>query len=433
MTVWVMSETELSRLDVIRDLDRERLTVAAAAELLKLERRQVFRLVKAFRTHGAPGLISKKRGLPGNRRKPDAVRYEALALVRERYADFGPTLAAEKLSELHAITVGRETLRTWMIDARLWVDRRERKKRLHQPRYRRDCVGELVQIDGSEHRWFEDRGPMCTLLVYIDDATSRLMHLRFVETESTFAYFEATRGYLERHGRPIAFYSDKHSVFRMHQEGAVSGDGLTQFGRSLKALNIDIICANSSQAKGRVERANKTLQDRLVKELRLACVGTMADANAFVPAFLEAYNARFAKAPANPKDLHRALRAKDKLEDVFAWRVERHVSQNLTLQYDKVLFILEDTPEARDASGKKVEVSDFPDGRVEVRYKGALLPYRTFDKLRRIDKAPVVDNKRLGPALEYCRQLQAEREPEGRSRKAPMRRDQKPSRIFFAG
>ena len=433
MAVLTMSYGELSRLEVMRDVDGGRITPAAAAALLQKTERHVWRLLKAYRDEGPSGLISRKRGKPSNRRMPDAVREHAVGLVRERYADFGPTLAAEKLAELHDLRISRESLRKWMIGAGLWVDRRERKKRLHQPRYRRDCVGELVQIDGSEHRWFEDRGPMCTLLVYIDDATSRLMHLQFVETESTFAYFEATRGYLEQHGRPVAFYSDKHSVFRMHQEGAVSGDGLTQFGRSLKALNIDIICANSSQAKGRVERANKTLQDRLVKELRLAGVSTMADANAFVPAFLDAYNARFAKPPANLKDLHRPLRAKDKLEDVFAWRVERHVSQNLTLQYDKVLFILEDTPAARDASGKKVEVSDFPDGRVEVRYKGVLLPYRTFDKLRRVDKAPVVDNKRLGPALEYCRQIQAEREPEGRSRKAPMRRDQKPSRIFFAG
>ena len=182
-----------------------------------------------------------------------------------------------------------------------------------------------------------------------------------------------------------------------------------------------------------MERANKTLQDRLVKELRLAGVGTMEAANAFVPVFLEAHNARFAKPAANPKNLHRPLRAKDKLEDAFAWRVERHVSQNLTLQYDKVLFLLEDTPEARDASGKKVEVSDFPDGRVEVRYRGALLPYRTFDKLRCVEQAPVVDDKRLGPALEWCRQQQALLEPERRSRKAPARRDQKPGRIYFAG
>ena len=165
----------------------------------------------------------------------------------------------------------------------LWKDRRQRMKPVHQPRYRRDCVGELIQIDGSEHWWFETRGPQCTLLVYIDDATSRLMHLQFVETESTFDYFKATRAYLERHGKPVAFYSDKHGVFRVNRKDAAGGDGMTQFGRALHALNIDIICANSSQAKGRVERANATLQDRLVKEMRLQGISGMEAGNAFLP------------------------------------------------------------------------------------------------------------------------------------------------------
>jgi hypothetical protein len=162
---------------------------------------------------------------------------------------FGPTLAAEKLSELHGLDLGVETLRQWMIGAGLWVRRKDRLKRIHQPRARRDCLGELVQIDGSEHWWFEDRGPQCTLLVYIDDATSRLMHLKFVQTESTFDHFQATREYLEAHGKPVAFYSDKHGVFRVNSIGAVQGDGMTQFGRSLHALNIDILCANTPQAK----------------------------------------------------------------------------------------------------------------------------------------------------------------------------------------
>ena len=148
-------------------------------------------------------------------------------------------------------------------------------------------LGELIQIDGSEHWWFEGRGPRCTLLVYIDDATSRLMHLQFVESESTFDYFAATRAYLERYGKPVAFYSDKHGVFRVNKKDAVGGDGMTQFGRALHALNIDIICANSSQAKGRVERANGTLQDRLVKEMRLSGIDTIAAGNAFLPAFME--------------------------------------------------------------------------------------------------------------------------------------------------
>ena len=260
---------------------------------------QVWRLLKAFRAEGALGLISKKRGRPSNRKTATAVRAAALWIVRHNYADFGPTLAAEKLAEEHGFSFSSETLRKWMIADGLWLDRKQRQKRIHQPRSRRDCVGELVQIDGSEHWWFEDRGPQCTLLVFVDDATSRLMHLQFVESESTFAYFHAARAYLEAWGKPIAFYSDKHGVFRVNHPGALGGDGMTQFGRALHALNIDIICANSSPAKGRVERANRTLQDRLVKELRLAGAATLAEGNALLPAFMADYNARFAKAPAN--------------------------------------------------------------------------------------------------------------------------------------
>jgi hypothetical protein len=191
-----MSDGELARLDVLLDLDQRRLTATAARQLLGLERRQVFRLLKAYRAKGAAGLISKRRGRASNRGKPAALRSKVLAIIRERYWDFGPTLAAEKLGELHGIVLGRETLRLWMIETGLWRDRKQRLQRVHQPGSRRECVGELVQIDGSEHWWFEDRGPQCTLLVFVDDATSRLMHLQFVESESTFAYFHATRAYL---------------------------------------------------------------------------------------------------------------------------------------------------------------------------------------------------------------------------------------------
>ena len=259
VTVRLMSDGELARLEVLRDLDQKRLTTETASQLLRLKRRQVFRLLKAYRIEGPTGLISKRRGRRSNRRKPEALRRTVLTIIRQWYWDFGPTLAAEKLREDHGIALGRETLRQWMIESGLWLDRKQRK-RIHQPRPRRDCVGELVQVDGSEHWWFEDRGPQCTLLVFVDDATGRLMHLQFVESESTFAYFHAARAYLQAWGKPVAFYSDKHGVFRVNHPGALGGDGMTQFGRALHALNIDIICANSSPAKGRVERANKTLQ-----------------------------------------------------------------------------------------------------------------------------------------------------------------------------
>jgi len=390
----------------------------------------VWRLLKEFRAAGAAGLVSKKRGRPSNRRTAAAVRAAALWLVRQNYADFGPTLAAEKLAAEHGFSFSSETLRKWMIADGLWRDRHQRKS-IHQPRRRRDCVGELVQVDGSEHWWFEDRGPQCTLLVFVDDATSRLMHLQFVESESTFAYFHAARAYLEAWGKPVAFYSDKHGVFRVNHPGALGGDGMTQFGRALHALNIDIICANSSPAKGRVERANKTLQDRLVKELRLAGAATLAAGNALLPAFMADYNARFAKAPASAKDLHRPLRAGDDLDDTFAWKEERTLSQALTLQYDKVMFILEPSEQAKAAIGKRVTVVDYPDGRLLIRYRGVELAYRTFDKLRQVSQAAIVENKHLGAALAFIREEQLRREPQRRS--GPRRRDQHDARLFKVG
>jgi hypothetical protein len=432
VTIRLMSDRELSRFEVLRDLDRGRLTAPAAAQLLRLERRQVFRLLRAYRAEGAAGLISKRRGRASNRAKPEALRTKALAIIRERYWDFGPTLAAEKLGELHGIALGRETLRQWMIADGLWLDRKQRLKRVHQPRSRRDCVGELVQIDGCEHWWFEDRGPQCTLLVFVDDATGRLMHLQFVESESTFSYFHATRAYLEAWGKPVAFYSDKHGVFRVNHEGATGGDGMTQFGRALNALHIEIICANSSQAKGRVERAHKTLQDRLVKELRLAGACDLAAGNALLPAFTADYNKRFAKPAANGKDLHRPLRAGDDLEDAFAWKEERTLSRALTLQYDKVVFVLAPTDQAKAAIGKRVTVLDYPDGKLSIRYKGVELAYRTFDKLRQVSQAEIVENKRLGAVLAFIREQQIAR-AEPRSRKAPRRRDQRDARLFKVG
>jgi hypothetical protein len=257
------------------------------------------------------------------------------------------------------------------------------------------------------------------------------MQLQFVESESTFAYFAATRAYLERYGKPVAFYSDKHSTFRVNKPGAVGGDGMTQFGRSLHELNIDIICANSPQAKGRVERANGTLQDRLVKELRLAGISTIAEGNAFLPGFMEAYNRRFAKAPFNAKDLHRPLARGDNLEEAFVWKEERTVSFNLTLQYDKVLFMLEPNEVSRPLARQRVTVFDYPDGRLDIRHQGRALPYTIFDKVRQVDQGAIVENKRLGPVLAMIAARQTER-GETRSQKAPRRGGQAPG-LFKAG
>ncbi len=423
MTVITMSRSEIDRMSVLRDLAEDRIRVSEAARLMGLGRRQVLRLAKAYRQRGPAALVSKRRGKRSNRSYPIGLRAEVIGLIRERYSDFGPTLAAEKLFDLHGIRLGRETIRQWMMAAGFWKDRKQRMKPVHQPRNRRECVGELIQIDGSQHWWFETRGPQCTLLVYIDDATSRLMHLQFVESESTFDYFKATRTYLEQHGKPVAFYSDKHGVFRVNRKDAAGGDGMTQFGRALDALNIDIICANSSQAKGRVERANATLQDRLVKEMRLLGISSMEAGNAFLPVFMADYNARFAKPPFGDRDLHRSCAEHDDLDDAFAWKEERSVSVNLTLQYDQVMFILEPNEITRSLARKRVMVIDYPDGRLAIRHHGVDLPYRAFDKRQQVNQAAIVENKRLGPVLAYIAEKQKELDM-SRSAKAPRRRGQ---------
>jgi hypothetical protein len=407
MTVMQMSSQELTRLRIMIDLADSRISVEAAAALMGLGQRQVFRLRRAFAIDGPSALISRKRGRPSNRRHGETFRRTVMTLVRQHYPDFGPTFAVEKLASCQGLRVGVETLRQWMIADGLWIDRRHRRVSPHQPRRRRECLGELVQIDGSEHAWFEDRGDPCTLLAFVDDATSRLMQLRFVASESAFDYFRATRAYLEAHGKPVAFYSDKHSIFRVNAKDAIGGDRITQFGRVLSELNIDIICANSPQAKGRIERAFGTLQDRMVKELRLAGISTIAAANAWLPGFISGYNARFGCEPVNAKDLHRPLTAADNLDEILAWREQRTVTLNLTLQYDQMQLLLEPTPFARGLVRKKVDVVNYPDGRFAVQFEGTPLPFRVFDKIRTVQPGTIVENKRLSAALALVKQQQA--------------------------
>jgi hypothetical protein len=241
----------------------------------------------------------------------------------------------------------------------------------------------------------------------VDDATSRLMQLRFVTSESAFDYFRATRAYLEAHGKPVAFYSDKHGIFRVNSKEAAGGDGVTQFGRALLALNIDIICANSPQAKGRIERAFGTLQDRMVKELRLAGVSSMAAANAWLPGFITAYNTRFGRHPANAKNLHRPLTQADDLDEILAWREERTVTRNLTLHYDRMMLLLDPTPLARGLVRKRVEVVNYPDGRFAVQFNGTALDFKIFDKIQTVQPGAIVDNKRLSAVLEQVKAQQA--------------------------
>jgi len=425
-----LSTRETDRLQVVLRIADRRLTQSAGAKILGISERQMRRICQRFAQEGAAGLGSKRRGR-SNRRLPAALRSEALALVRAHYADFGPTFAAEKLQEHHDIRVATETLRQWMIDDGIWLTRRQRRKRVQQPRHRRDCTGELVQIDGCEHHWFEDRGPKCVLLVYVDDATGKLMALWMCESESSFSYFHATRAYLECHGKPVALYSDKAAVFRVNAKAPKAGDGFTQFGRAMSDLNIDVICANTPAAKGRVERAHQTLQDRLVKELRLRRISTMDDANRYLPAFMDDYNRRFGRAPRNDHDAHRPLTERDCLDDIFTWQEQRRVTAQLTVQHKRTMYLLEPTEQAKAAAKKRVTVVEYEDGGVSIRYRGVPLAARPFHKDGCVTQASIVDNKLLGGALTEIRKRQQQREEE-LVRSAKSKREKRIVRDRFA-
>lgn len=312
-----MSKKELSRLEVMQRLEEKRLKQREAAEILGISQRHVRRLLRTYRHDGESGLISKRRGSPSNNRLSSEVTVKVMDLIYKRYHDFGPTLAHEKLTDSHGLQISRESVRGLMIAEGLWKPKELKRSPVHQMRERRACLGELVQIDGSPHKWFEERGPACNLLVFIDDATGKLLELYFTPGETTFGYFAASKRYLTRCGKPVALYSDKNSIFKVNIKNALSGNGMTQFGRAMKELDIEIICANSPQAKGRVERAIQILQDRLVKELRLRAISTIDAANEYVIEYMHDYNGRFAVQPRSSHDTHRSLQPEEDLAQVF--------------------------------------------------------------------------------------------------------------------
>jgi transposase len=256
-----MSRKEISRLEVMKLIETKQKTQKEAGGILGISERQIKRLWKRYREEGAEGLISRRRGKPSNNRMSEETRQAAVNWLHSCYADFGPTLACEKLVERHGLKISVGSVRKIMIEEGIWKPKKARRVAVHQMRERRACFGELVQIDGSPHDWFEGRAAKCNLLVLIDDATGKIGQLLFAERESFFSYCQAVEGYLRQYGKPAAFYSDKHGIFRVNQVSAGQRSGLTQFGRAMQELDIQIICANTPQAKGRVERVILTLQE----------------------------------------------------------------------------------------------------------------------------------------------------------------------------
>ena len=333
-----MSAKELSRLEVMQRLSGKRMSQKEAGKILGLSTRQIKRLLKRYRQDGAVGLVSRHRGRKANNRLSEEVKRKALNLLKTKYQDFGPTLAHEKLVEKDKLKLSDESVRKLMIAEGLWKARKAKKVVVHQLRARRACFGELVQIDGSPHDWFEGRAERCTLLVFIDDATGKLLQLLFVESESFFSYAQTAEAYFRQSGKPVAFYSDKHGIFRVNVPSTGTGTALTQFGRAMQELDIQIICANTPQAKGRVERVIQTLQDRLPKEMRLRKICSQQAGNAYLPEFLADFNQRFAEEPRSDVNAHRPLSPKDELARILSWQETRCLSKNLTLQFYKTVY-----------------------------------------------------------------------------------------------
>jgi hypothetical protein len=393
-----MSMKEIDRMSVVQKVVDKRLKQKEGAQLLELSKRQMIRLVKQYRLEGAAGLVSKHKGQISHYKYPAEFKNDVMKLVKLQYGDFGPTLAHEKLLERDKLSVNRETLRHWMVDEGVWIPHRRRKAVIHQQRERRPCFGELVQIDGSPHDWFEGRADKCCLLVFIDDATSRLLHLRFEPRETTAGYFHCAHEYIRKHGKPVAFYSDKHSIFRVNLKETLR-DEQTQFTRAMAALNIEIICANSPQAKGRVEKANRTLQDRLVKELRLRGISHIDVANRFLPEFMSDYNHRFAVEALNTTDAHRPCELSDeKLRDMLCHHYTRTLSKNLELSYGNVIYQVKATGEGYGLRHAKVGVRAHLDGRVTLHYKGRSLLFTTYQKQKRT--ANIVSSKDVNKRMD---------------------------------
>jgi len=378
-----MSNKDIDRLKVLHSVMNNKLTWNQAADQLSLSKRHIGRLLVRVKSEGNKGIIHKLRGKPSNNQLDQKLIDTAVNLVKTKYPDFGPSFANEKLFELHGIDVSTSTLRKAMIKSDIWHPYKQKTKH-RQWRQRRPCVGELVQLDGSDHDWFEGRGPRCVLLIFIDDATSRILYGQFVTVENTFNLMAATKQYLLKNGRPVAIYVDKDGVYKINRQATIEEQlkdeqPLTQYSRAMSQLGIEPIFANSPQAKGRVERSFNTHQDRLVKELRLAGIRDINTANKFLQnTYIPNHNARFAVAPANTFNAHRPLLKAHNLDEILSVQLIRTLANDFTLRYNnKYLQLLKDQ-KIRLRPKSKILIQSRLDGSLHLKFKGFPLNYKSL-------------------------------------------------------
>ena len=421
-----MSRKERDRLTIMAGVREQELTLVQAGELMAVSYRQSKRIWRRYQVEGDVGLVHRLRGRPSGRRKPPALRAQVLArYAEERYADFGPTLMAEHLAQ-EGLAVDHETLRRWRLAEGQWTVRRRRQKH-RQWRERKPCFGAMVQLDGSHHDWFEGRRTPCVLMVMVDDATNR-MRARFFEEETTRASYDVLESWARQHGLPRSLYVDRDSIYRCEGVASIAEQlagqqPQTQFGRAMEPLGVELILANSPQAKGRVERMNGVLQDRLVKEMRLAGINDLASANRFLDGeYLPAFHRRFARVAASPVDVHRAVPRN--LDEVLSWEEERVVQGDWTVACGGQWYQLDRQHEALNLVRRKVIVRTLRDGRVQLVYRGRKLKWRELPgrplrvkdqpmKVRRVARPPSANHlwRRFGMGVgrEYWRGVKASR------------------------
>lgn len=378
-TLITMSVKEIERLETIGQLAKKSIKEKDAAVKLSLSTRQVRRLKTSYKKKGRLGLIHKSRGRPSSNRISDETRERIRKIVVGNYHDFGPTLAWEKLDEIHGLKYSDETIRQIMIDNGIW---KPKKRRAHHRewRERKECLGEMVQFDGSDHDWFEGRNKeikRCTLLAHVDDATGRLMGALFAKNESLKEVFKAAKKYLLTHGKPVSLYLDCHSIYKKNQRSMLDRGSLTQFERAMEELGVKVIHAHSPQAKGRAERAFETLQDRLIKEMRLKGISDLESANQFIDDFFIAdFNRRFAKEPKRRADLHRRLNPqKENLEQILSRQEKRFVNNDFTIWYKRKLFQLEKSQPTTVLRRDKVIIEERMNGEIKIKLRNKYLNF----------------------------------------------------------
>lgn len=377
-----MSDGDIDRLRIIRNTIDGKLKWSEASEILKLGERQVGRLCAQVRSEGNHGILHGLCGQPSNNRLDEELLGQALSALHNPLWDgFGPIFSQEKLDEYHGIRLGKTTVRNLMILTNLWVVHR-RGTRHRAWRERRACVGMLVQLDGSDHDWFEGRGPRCVLIIYIDDATSRILYGEFVHVEDTLTLMRTTKTHLDRWGRPVAYYVDKDSIYNINRQAAVEEElrdeqPMTQFTRAMSELGIEVILAHSPQAKGRVERGFGTHQDRLVKELRLAGISTIEEANQFLwEVYIPEHNRRFAVDPAEPVDVHKPLLPGQDLAAILSIQIQRQVQNDFTIRHRNRFYQIEQQQPVRLRRKDDITVQERLDGSMHLVFKKRYLAFK---------------------------------------------------------